>query len=161
VVLSIVGFTLIQCSIVSIRGYQLINIPTSWFGLVGNFLLIALIMIPLCKRLVQGNSKIAKMVTIVNSLYIALLAVVLLCALATYTRVVDAPYSGRYRTSDLFLAVHQKRLRTAYSVLAIIGMLMAAANMLFALARGRHLRKGVSYHIMHGFVPAPSPLTWL
>ncbi|KAF7596654.1 hypothetical protein BBP40_000576 [Aspergillus hancockii] len=143
VILNIISYVLLQCDIVSPRGYQVINIPLNWFGMVGNFLLVALIMIPLCKRLVEGNSKIARMVTIAHSAYVALLAILLLCTLAIYTRVINARYSSSYRASDVFLPLHYQRLKTAYCVLAVIGMLLAAASMLFALARGRHLRKGI------------------
>ncbi|GAB1206207.1 hypothetical protein APSETT445_004889 [Aspergillus pseudonomiae] len=100
-------------------------------------------MIPICKRLVQGNRKIAKMVTTVHTGYIVLLGIVLLCYLAIYTHLVDAAYRTGARADVSGLRLHQRRLATAYYVLAVIGMLMAAANMLFALARGHHLRRGV------------------
>ncbi|KAF5858544.1 hypothetical protein ETB97_004287 [Aspergillus alliaceus] len=143
VIISIVTYVLLQCDISSINVYSQVNIAAQWFSMVATFLLIALIMIPICTRLVQGSPKIAKAVTTVHSLYVAMLAIVLLCDLSIYTRVIDATRRGGFNSSDLELPEHQKRLATAYHVLSVIGMLMASANMLFALARGHHLRKGI------------------
>ncbi|KNG89702.1 integral membrane protein [Aspergillus nomiae NRRL 13137] len=139
----IVLFTLLECDIASVTVYQLAGLAPSWLIPVAHFLLIAVIMIPICKRLVQGNRKIAKMVTTVHTGYIVVLGIVLLCYLAIYTHLVDAAYRTGARVDLSGLRLHQRRLATAYYVLAVIGMLMAAANMLFALARGHHLRRGV------------------
>ncbi|KAE8370635.1 hypothetical protein BDV27DRAFT_35646 [Aspergillus caelatus] len=145
VILNIVLFTLTQCDIASITVYQLVSLLPSWLSALANFLLIAVIMIPICKRLVQGNRKIAKMVTIVHTIYVIVLGIILLCHLAIYTHIIDASYRTGDRVNASTLRHHQMRLATAYTVLSVIGMLMAAANMLFALARGRHLRRGILF----------------
>ncbi|KAB8269507.1 hypothetical protein BDV30DRAFT_187560 [Aspergillus minisclerotigenes] len=144
VILNIVLLTLIQCDITSITVYQLVSLVPGWLSALAYFLLIALIMVPICKRLVQGNRKIAKMVTIVHTIYVVVLGIILLCHLAIYTHLVDASYRGTL-VSGSTLRYHQIKLATAYAVLAVIGMLMAAANMLFALTRGHHLRRGILF----------------
>ena len=155
----IVLFTLLECDIASVTVYQLVGLVPSWLIPVAHFLLIAVIMIPICKRLVQGNRNIAKMVTTVHTGYIVLLGIVLLCYLAIYTHLVDAAYRTGTRADVSGLRLHQRRLATAYYVLAVIGMLMAAANMLFALARGHHLRRGVRYFAQYTFIHRY--LTWI
>ncbi|KAE8326001.1 hypothetical protein BDV39DRAFT_97276 [Aspergillus sergii] len=144
VVLNIILFTLVQCDITSITLYQRVSLVPSWLSALAYFLLIALIMVPVCKRLLQGNRKIAKMVTIVHTIYVVVLGIILLCHLAIYTHLVDASYRGTLVSAST-LRHHQMRLATAYTVLSVIGMLMAAANMLFALTRGHHLRRGILF----------------
>ncbi|OGM47506.1 integral membrane protein [Aspergillus bombycis] len=139
----IVLFTLLQCDIASVTVYQLVGLVPTWLIPVAHFLLIAVIMIPICKRLLQGNRKIAKMVTTVHTGYIVVLGIVLLCYLAIFTHLIDTTYRTGARVSSSTLRLHQRRLATAYYALSVIGMLMAAANMLFALVRGRHLRRGI------------------
>ncbi|KAE8353770.1 hypothetical protein BDV28DRAFT_132410 [Aspergillus coremiiformis] len=145
VIINIVLFTLLQCDISSIRVYGVVSILAEWFGGLATFLLIALIMITICTRLLQGNKKISKMVTIVHTSYVGLLAILLLCNLAIYTRIMDASDRKSLGPSDWALPGHKKRFAMAYNVCAVIGMVMAAANMLFALAHGWHLRKGILF----------------
>ncbi|KJK64088.1 hypothetical protein P875_00138499 [Aspergillus parasiticus SU-1] len=147
VILNIVLLTLIQCDITSITVYQLVSLVPGWLSALAYFLLIALIMVPICKRLVQGNRKIAKMVTIVHTIYVVVLGIILLCHLAIYTHLIDVSYRGTLVSAST-LRYHQMRLATAYAVLSVIGMLMAAANMLFALTRGHHLRRGVLFPVI-------------
>ncbi|KAB8221595.1 hypothetical protein BDV33DRAFT_76723 [Aspergillus novoparasiticus] len=145
VILNIILFTLVQCDITSITLYQIVSLVPSWLSALAYFLLIALIMVPICKRLVQGNRKIAKMVTVVHTIYVVVLGIILLCHLAIYTHLVDASYRTHVLVSASTLRYHQIRLATAYTVLSVIGMLMAAGNMLFALTRGHHLRRGILF----------------
>ncbi|KAE8381553.1 hypothetical protein BDV26DRAFT_289401 [Aspergillus bertholletiae] len=142
-IFNIVTYTLAECGLISTTLTRIINIVPNWFDTWANFLLIALIMIPICKRLVHGNRKIAKMVTIVHTIYVTLLGIVLLCGLAIWTHIIDARNVRGTRTNTVALAYNQRRLTTAYYVMAVVGMLMAAANMFFALARGHHLRRGI------------------
>ncbi|KAE8153111.1 hypothetical protein BDV25DRAFT_137184 [Aspergillus avenaceus] len=140
-ILVIVQVSIHECQLISESTYYQFDIARQWFSLLAYLTLVAVIMIPLCRRLVQGNRKIAKMVTLANSAYVGLLAILVVCVLGTYTSIIyDYMRLGFH---DGVLDHHHIKTETAYAVLALIGMLIASANMLFAILRGRHMRKGV------------------
>lgn len=142
ILLSLIFRVLDYCNHKRFLSYGYISI--TWFSLIASYLLLALILVPLCRRL-HGDSRAAKGVTIVTAGYLGILAAVLVSMLAIYTHIAQAAHPGPwyyYIDSSDDLAVHLLRLFWAYYTLEVVGMLLAAIIMVSALV---HLRKGVGF----------------
>jgi hypothetical protein len=125
--------------------YQLAQIAVTWFDNLSVFLLIVLILLPICLKLQQGGGKIASLTLIVHSVWLGLTGIFLLVSLATFTRIQDAIYrSGDSIDSDLPEATRDVTM--TYYVFLFLAALLGGANLFFALFRRANIRKGVSRH---------------
>ncbi|KAJ0423598.1 hypothetical protein BJY00DRAFT_277880 [Aspergillus carlsbadensis] len=125
--------------------YQLAQIAVTWFDNLSVFLLIVLILLPICLKLQQGGGKIASLTLIVHSVWLGLTGIFLIVSLATFTRIQDALYrSGDSIDRDLPEA--SRDVSMTYYVFLFLAALLASANMFFAIFRKANIRKGVSHH---------------
>ncbi|KAL2788522.1 hypothetical protein BJX66DRAFT_340195 [Aspergillus keveii] len=135
--------TLILNQCIMMRGdkYQLAQIAVTWFDSLSVFLLIVLILLPICLKLQQGGGKIASLTLIVHSVWLGLTGIFLLVSLATFTRIQDAIYrSGDSIDSDLPEA--SRDVTMTYYVFLFLAALLGGANLFFALFSRANIRKG-------------------
>ncbi|KAL4951394.1 hypothetical protein BDW69DRAFT_201439 [Aspergillus filifer] len=129
-----------QCLIMRYDKYQQAQTATTWFDNLSVFLLIALILLPICMEL-QGSGKLTTLTLIVHGAWLALTGIFLLVSLAVYTRIQDA----LYRTGDNFdadLIKSSRGVSMAYYVFLFLAALLGGANMFFALFRSANIRRG-------------------
>ncbi|KAL4796312.1 hypothetical protein BDV19DRAFT_361390 [Aspergillus venezuelensis] len=129
-----------QCLIMRYDKYQQAQTATIWFENLSIFLLIVLILLPICLKL-QGGGKIATLTLIVHGAWLALTGIFLLVSLAVYTRIQDA----LYRTGDTFdfnLIKSSRGVSMAYYVFLFLAALLGGANMFFALFCSANIRRG-------------------
>ncbi|RMJ25494.1 hypothetical protein PHISP_03643 [Aspergillus sp. HF37] len=134
-ILSIILVALIQCEVAGdISDAMRANIAITWLYSVSVYLMIAVIMVPIVRHLYMATGKIAKLVTIVNVVYLALLAIILVCWLAIYTFITHSQHTGDY---DYFIDLHRHRSRiaVAYYAMEAFGVLIAGTMMLILLVR--------------------------
>lgn len=105
--------------------------------------MIAVIMVPMIRHLYTAAGKTAKLITVVNIVYLALLAIILVCWMGIYTFILHSNYADNYGYFDL--VQHNSRLAVAYPAMTAFAILMAGAIMLFLLARNSSLGRWVSY----------------
>ncbi|KAL2855379.1 hypothetical protein BJY01DRAFT_243343 [Aspergillus pseudoustus] len=135
--------TLILSQCIMLRGdkYQLAQIAVTWFNSLSVFLLIVLILLPICLKLQQGGGKFASLTLIIHSVWLGLCGIFLLVSLATFTRVQDAIYrSGD--SIDRNLPKASRDVTMTYYVFLFLAALLAGANLFFALFRRANIRKG-------------------
>jgi hypothetical protein len=104
--------------------------------------MVAVIMVPMIRHLYTAAGKTAKLVTIVNVVYLALLAIILVCWQGIYTFIRHSEYADNY--GYFYLDQHSSRLAVAYPAMTAFAILMAGAIMLFLLARNSSLGRWVS-----------------
>ncbi|KAL3466121.1 hypothetical protein BJX64DRAFT_284701 [Aspergillus heterothallicus] len=139
--IDIITLILSQCIMLRYDKYQLTQIAVTWFDSLSVFLLIVLILLPICLKLQQGGGKIASLTLIVHSVWLGLTGIFLLVSLATFTRIQDAIYrSGDSFDSDLPKA--SRDVTMTYYVFLFLAALLAGANLFFALFRRANIRKG-------------------
>ncbi|KAL4915815.1 hypothetical protein BDW62DRAFT_118578 [Aspergillus aurantiobrunneus] len=129
-----------QCVMMRIDKYQQALTAVKWFDSLSVFLLIVLILLPICLKL-QGGGNIATLTLIVHGAWLALCGIFLLVSLAIYSRIQDAIY----RTGDsvdLSLARASRGVSMTYYVFLFLAALLGGANMFFALFRKSNIRKG-------------------
>ncbi|KAL4762401.1 uncharacterized protein BDW70DRAFT_27222 [Aspergillus foveolatus] len=132
--------TLILSECVMIRGdkYQDAQTAVQWFSRLSVFLLIVIIMLPICRKLQQGGGIFATLTLVLHSLWLALTGIFLIVSLAITTRV-------RSGDRDSFKLVKASNgVTMAYSVFLFIAALLALVNMSIALVRKANLRKGLT-----------------
>ncbi|KAL2852556.1 hypothetical protein BJX68DRAFT_265446 [Aspergillus pseudodeflectus] len=130
-----------QCIMMRSDKYQLAQIAVTWFDNLSVFLLIVLILLPICLKLQQGGGKIASITLIVHSVWLGLTGIFLIVSLATFTRIQDAIYrSGDSIDSDLPEA--SRDVTMTYYVFLFLAALLGGANLFFALFRRANIRKG-------------------
>ncbi|KAL4962919.1 uncharacterized protein BDV14DRAFT_202365 [Aspergillus stella-maris] len=129
-----------QCLIMRYDKYQQTQTATTWFENLSVFLLIVLILLPICLKL-QGSGKFATLTLIIHGAWLALTSVFLLISLAVYTGIQDA----LYRTGDNFdldLIKSSRGVSMVYYVFLFLAALLGGANMFFALLRSANIRRG-------------------
>ncbi|KAL4748191.1 hypothetical protein BDW72DRAFT_215025 [Aspergillus terricola var. indicus] len=137
--------TLILSECIMMRGdkYQQAQTAVDWLSRLSVFLLIVIILLPICRKLQQGGGIFATLTLVVHSIWLALTGIFLLVSLAINTRVRDALFrSGDDISFDLRKA--SNGVTMAYSVFLFIAALLAVANMGIALLRKANLRKGIT-----------------
>ncbi|KAL4944257.1 hypothetical protein BDV06DRAFT_233597 [Aspergillus oleicola] len=130
-----------QCLIMRYDKYQQTQTATTWFDSLSVFLLIVLILLPICLKLQQGSGKFATLTLIAHGAWLVLCGIFLLVGLAVYSRIQDA----LYRTGDNFdpdLIKSSRDVSMAYYVFLFLAALLGGANMFFALFRSANIRKG-------------------
>ncbi|CBF87054.1 predicted protein [Aspergillus nidulans FGSC A4] len=132
--------TLILSECVMMRGDKYWDAQTAvqWFSRLAIFLLIVIIMLPICRKLQQGGGIFATLTLVLHSLWIALTGIFLIVSLALTTRV-------RVGDRDGFkLEKASNGVTMAYSVFLFIAALLALVNMGIALVKKANLRKGLT-----------------
>ncbi|KAL5333533.1 hypothetical protein BJX70DRAFT_380750 [Aspergillus crustosus] len=133
-----------ECVIMRIDKYQQAQVAVRWFDSISIYLLIVIVLLPVCLKIHQGGGKIASLTLIIHSVILALCGIFLLVGLATYTRIQDA----LYRTGDSFdldLVRGARGVTMTYYVFLFLGALAAAANLFFALFRKSNIRRGTLF----------------
>jgi hypothetical protein len=147
-VIDIITLILSECVILRLDKYQQAQTAVRWFDNLSVFLLIVLILLPICLKLQQGGGKFAALTLVIHSVWLALCGVFLLVSLAIFSKVQDA----LYRTGDNVDVDLTKALRNVtmtYYVFLFLAGLLASANLFFALFRKANIRKGVSFLPTH------------
>ena len=139
--ISIVISTLLECGVIYSVTYNLTSISVDWLESLGYYALYAVILLPICRRLHQ-QAKNARTILVAHSGCLAVLGMLLICALAIETAIMDGVYDEQNYTFYR-LVKPERDLRTACYVFEVIAMLMAAASMITAMMQAPHLRKGV------------------
>ncbi|KAL2814150.1 hypothetical protein BJX63DRAFT_204928 [Aspergillus granulosus] len=139
--IDIITLILSQCVMLRYDKYQLAQIAVTWFRHLSVFLLIVLILLPICLKLQQGGGKFASLTLIIHSVWLGLCGIFLLVSLATFTRVQDSTYrSGD--SIDFNFAKATRNVTMTYYVFLFLAALLAGANLFFALFRRANIRKG-------------------
>lgn len=99
--------------------------------------MVAVLMVPIIRRLYEGAGKTAKLVTIIHTAYLVLLAIIYVSWMGVYTYLSNESYTYYYGTVGDYLYIHYYRLSLAYDVLAVIGVLMAGINMVISMLRSK------------------------
>lgn len=138
ILLQIVFNTLAQCGRIDIIENNAGMTASMWMFILMYYCLYTLILAPICHRLHNGSA----LVKIVTTIFLALLGVVLIAYLCLYTRITHA---ANIRESDTWekYFLHSIRLITAYRVIEMVAMLIAAGLILSAMFRAAHLRAQV------------------
>ncbi|KAL4879289.1 hypothetical protein BJY04DRAFT_220409 [Aspergillus karnatakaensis] len=142
--IDMITLILSECVMMRYDKFQQAQTAVKWFDSISIYLLIVLILLPICLKLHQSGTKLAKLTFIVHSILLGFLFIFLLVALATYTRIQDA----LYRSGDSFdidLVRGTRGVTMTYYVFLFLGALLAGANMFFALFRKSNLRRGVLF----------------
>ncbi|KAL4736546.1 hypothetical protein BDV11DRAFT_211120 [Aspergillus similis] len=137
--------TLILSECIMMRGdkYQQAQTAVEWFSNLSVFLLIVIILLPICRKLQRGGGIFATLTLVVHSIWLALTGIFLLVSLAINTRVRDALFrSGDEISTDLRKAANGVTM--TYAVFLFIAALLALVNMVIALLRKANLRKGLT-----------------
>lgn len=151
-ILAIIFYVTTQCRVIdSWVTEQSGFIAANWLTGISRYLLIATIMIPIIRRLHQSAGKKKKkkttLITAIHGVYLAILAIILICRLSIYTYMkykqgLDGDYYlHRYKAH---LVQNYPRIVTAYDVLGVVGILMASGNMVLLLVRNSALWRMVS-----------------
>ena len=107
------------------------NIATVWLYEFSQYLLVAVVMVPILKHLHRHAGKTANMIITVHTCYLTMLATLLIATLGLYTYIVHAGYTDNYYDWNVYKVLpHYQRLTVAFYALEVIGILMAAANMI-------------------------------
>ncbi|KAL3482175.1 hypothetical protein BJX99DRAFT_268552 [Aspergillus californicus] len=139
--IDMITLILSECVMMRVDKFQLAQIAVHWFDSLSVFLLIVLILLPICLKLQRGGGKFASLTLVVHSIWLALCGIFLLVSLATYSRIQDAIYRTQDRISNN-LPKASRGVTMAYYVFLFLGALLASANMFLALFRSANIRKG-------------------
>ncbi|PYH98102.1 hypothetical protein BO71DRAFT_395577 [Aspergillus ellipticus CBS 707.79] len=142
-ILSIIMTTLTECAVLSISAGSHGLIPVDWLVSLAKYILFALILLPICRRLHHQAKATSTFILIAHSITLTVLGILLLCAVALETKLVDELYGTSWEWGIFDLQRHERGLRTTFYVFEVVAMLMAAGWMVLALLRAPHLRKGV------------------
>ncbi|KAL4866735.1 hypothetical protein BDV12DRAFT_198829 [Aspergillus spectabilis] len=142
--IDMITLILSECLIMRIDKFQQAQTAVRWFDSLSVYLLIVLILLPICLKLQQGGGKLASLTLVVHSILLALCGIFLLVGLATYTRIQDSLYR-KGDSFDLDLTKATRGVTMAYYVFLFLGALLAAANMFFALFRKSNIRRGALF----------------
>ncbi|PYI09151.1 hypothetical protein BO78DRAFT_46372 [Aspergillus sclerotiicarbonarius CBS 121057] len=142
IVISIIMETLYECGIASERITNRSAISVYWLYNLGRYALFVIILLPICRRLHQQARNANRLILIAHSICLALLGLLLICAVALETKIIDGLYGSDRDYTVYTLMSPERDLHTALYVFEVIAMLMAAASMIVALLRAPHLRKG-------------------
>lgn len=117
-------------------------IAVDWFSQLMKFLLMALILVPVGRHLHKGLPSVS-WVTRLTASFVAILGAVMIASLGVSTAVSDGLLGDQYESFYL-LEAHGVRLRIAYYVFEVVGMLLATGVILAAVSQAAHLRARVS-----------------
>ncbi|PLN84776.1 hypothetical protein BDW42DRAFT_191379 [Aspergillus taichungensis] len=135
IILQIVFTTMAQCGHITNDDYIPGIVASSWMISFMKYFLLVLILASICQRL---NNK-SPPIKIVTTIVLALLGVLLIADLSLYTRDVVGEINGDYPAQYKYF-VHRIRIGTAYAVIEMIAMILAAGLILSAMSRAAHLR---------------------
>ncbi|KAL2867339.1 uncharacterized protein BJX67DRAFT_381053 [Aspergillus lucknowensis] len=141
ILINMITLILSQCLMMRIDKYNLAQIAVRWFESLSVFLLIVLILLPICLKLQQGGGKFASLTLVVHSVWLGLCGIFLLVGLATYSRIQDAIYRTQ-DSIDANLPKASRGVNMAYFVFLFLAALLGGANMFFAFFRKANIRKG-------------------
>ncbi|KAA8641289.1 hypothetical protein EYZ11_002429 [Aspergillus tanneri] len=145
--LNIIFLSLSECKVFRNGEFSRANIATEWLQALADFLLFLAIMFPISQRLHHGNRTMNKVILIVHSASLSVLAALLVVALSISTKVIDDIYGHRRRrmSSSYNLDEDSRNLWVAYYVFGVVCMLIAAVTMLSALVRNLGYRRGTLF----------------
>ena len=138
--MNIVITTLDQCGIIGRILFNKISLVSNWASNASLYAIVAVLMVPICRRMLRAAGRGVNLVTIVNSAILGVMGAVLLAALAYVT----AGYDGSINQDLGAFKDNTTALFTTSAVLSVLGVLMASTILLVLLVRHSQLRAGVS-----------------
>ena len=104
--LGIIFETLYGCEVLRPSRSQRGLLAADWLGVLSEYLMVAVIMVPVVKHLHESAGRTARLVTMVHTAYLALLAVILVCSLGIFTflthrRFIAQSYSPNFDVLDI------------------------------------------------------------
>ncbi|KAL4895288.1 hypothetical protein BDV59DRAFT_173603 [Aspergillus ambiguus] len=141
VIIKLVIIPTYECGSMTTADYNATSIAISWLIGYASLLLVATIMVPVCRIATQGS----KLIRILNTAYIVFLSLLwaITLAIATKLTVDDDDYYG-YSSYNLQRALNG--LIIARGIFMVIGVLIAGLVIIVQTLRKSHLRKGVSVY---------------
>ncbi|KAL4915878.1 hypothetical protein BDW62DRAFT_187395 [Aspergillus aurantiobrunneus] len=142
----VVFITLNECGTTSPANSYPASLVALWLQYLSQYLLTAVILVPLCRRLQTIFVRVQKPVLIFQAVWAGLLVALLLAYLGISTAISvylygDGPgYAGEAGTKIEDLREPQRGVMTTYCVLALVGIIIASATMAQALAHAPSLR---------------------
>lgn len=134
--MNIVILSLIECEIGDRSSLALSYIAPTWLDEVAQYLLVAVVMVPIIRHLHRNAEKSAKLITIVHANYLAVLGIVLVAFLGLYTYIIDSEFKNYYYPWDnVDILTHYQRVLVAFYSMEVVGILMATVNMAILMAR--------------------------
>ncbi|KAL4809880.1 hypothetical protein BDV18DRAFT_156257 [Aspergillus unguis] len=130
-----------QCVMMRQDKYQRALVAVKWFDSISIFILIAIILLPICLKLQKGGGTIATLTLPVHAAWLGLCGIFLLVSLAVYSKAIDSLLSDDF--PEFGLVRSARDVTMAYYVFLFLAALLAGANMFFALFRKKNLQKGV------------------
>lgn len=116
-------------------------LAAGWLGSLSEYLMVAVIMVPIVKHLHEGAGCTARLVTVVHAAYLGLLAVILVCSLGISTFLTHKQYIAEsYSPNFDVLGIHYTRLNITVDSLKVLGILIAGANTALRLRKSSYWR---------------------
>lgn len=137
--------TLILSQCVMMRGdkYQQALTAVKWFDNLSVYLLIVLILLPICLKL-QGSGSFKTITLFGHGAWLALCGIFLLVSLACFSKIQTTLYKDYDLPKEDFVK-STRGVTMTYYVFLFLAALLATANMALALFRRASIRKGVSF----------------
>lgn len=139
--LGIIFETLGGCEVVKPSRSQRGLLAAGWLGALSEYLMVAVVMVPIVKHLHESAGCTARLVTMVHTAYLGLLAVILVCSLGIFTFLTHRRYIAQsYSPNFEVLDIHGTRLNVAVDTLKVLGILIAGANTALRLRKSSYWR---------------------
>jgi hypothetical protein len=143
-ILSMTLQSLCECGILKFFFYA-IAISQDFMDFVSSFFLLCVIMVPICGKLLDVAKLASYSIRGYHIVYMTLLGILLLATHGINAHIVVVLNNGNSDNTDLNSSRHVYRtLKTICTVLAVVGMLIAAACMIVALSRSAKYWRRVS-----------------
>lgn len=133
-----------QCVMMRTDKYQQALTAVKWFDNLSIYLLIVLILLPICLKL-QGSGSFKTITLFGHGAWLALCGIFLLVSLACFSKIQTAMYKD-FEVPKADFIKSTRGVTMTYYVFLFLAALLATANMALALFRRANIRKGVSLH---------------
>ncbi|KAI9373927.1 hypothetical protein BJX61DRAFT_541288 [Aspergillus egyptiacus] len=135
ILISLISLVLLEQDQLTSTKYQLAGIAVEWFTSLAVYLLMILLLIPICHKLRPDSGKILR---ILYAGWLVLCGILLLVSHAMYTRMQDAAYRS-YDRVDASLPKATRDVTMAYYVFLMLAALLAAAEVANVLRKTKTL----------------------
>lgn len=147
-----------QCVMMRADKYQQALTAVRWFDNLSVYLLIVLILLPICLKL-QGSGTFKTITLFGHGAWLALCGIFLVVSLACFSKIQTTMYKDFELPKADFIK-STRGVTVTYYVFLFFAALLATANMALALFRRASIRKGVSLHGASPFSQNHANNTW-
>lgn len=145
--MDIIAITLSECGVAGNRIIGLLSILPNWAISFSVYSLVALVMLPICRRMLRAAGRGVRMVTIIHSAYLAVLGLILVATLGVATSYSHKQWTGTFLIhfqESRDMANIMRALWMSYHVLLVVAVVMAVVVLAVLIIKNSHLRRGVS-----------------